>query len=127
MKHILYVSTEKTCSRCGTKFYTNRGERICSGCRKEPVEDPQEEFKKPLSFRELQVVNLVSQGKANKEIAFLLILSEGTVKEYINRIFKKVGVGNRTELAVWSISQQSQAKTKGEIDSDQPSYTIGII
>ena len=59
-----------------------------------------------LSLREQQVVNLVSQAKPNKEIAFELHLSEGTIKEYLNRIFRKVGVANRTQLAVWAVKRQ---------------------
>lgn len=57
-----------------------------------------------LSFREKQIVDLVRQAKANKEIAYELHLSEGTVKEYLNRIFRKVEVKSRTQLAVWALS-----------------------
>ena len=57
-----------------------------------------------LSFREKQVVGLVSQAKLNKEIAFELHLTEGTIKEYLNRIFRKLGITNRTELAVWALT-----------------------
>lgn len=39
----------------------------------------------------------------NKEIAFELHLTEGTIKEYLNRIYRKVGAINRTELAVMAI------------------------
>jgi len=67
--------------------------------------------KKPLSptlsFRERQVVNLICKAKLNKEIAYELHLTEGTVKEYLNRIFRKVGVNSRTELAVWAITTQA--------------------
>jgi len=49
-------------------------------------------------------VDLVRQAKQNKEIAYRLHLSEGTVKEYLNRIFKKLAVSNRTELAVWAMT-----------------------
>ena len=59
---------------------------------------------KPLSLREQQVIELVCQGKLNKEIAFALCLSEGTIKEYMHRIFKKAAVTNRTELAMWALS-----------------------
>lgn len=53
-----------------------------------------------MTFREGQVVQLVAAGKLNKEIAFELHLTEGTVKEYVHRIFLKTGSSNRTELAV---------------------------
>jgi DNA-binding NarL/FixJ family response regulator len=42
----------------------------------------------------------VAKGRLNKEIGFELGLAEGTVKEYMGRIFRKVGVSNRTELGV---------------------------
>ena len=54
-----------------------------------------------LSFRERQITELVQQAKTNKEIAHELCLSVGTVKEYIYHIFRKLGVKNRTELALW--------------------------
>lgn len=57
-----------------------------------------------LTFREKQVVHLVCRAKLNKQIAYELHLTEGTIKEYLNRIFRKVGVGNRTELAVWALT-----------------------
>jgi DNA-binding NarL/FixJ family response regulator len=60
-----------------------------------------------LSFRERQVVNLVCKAKQNKEIAYELHLTEGTIKEYLNRIFRKLGVSNRTELAVWAITHHT--------------------
>jgi DNA-binding NarL/FixJ family response regulator len=50
-------------------------------------------------------VDLVSQGKLNKEIAFQLHLSEMTIKVYMSKIFQKVGVTNRTELAVWALTR----------------------
>ena len=53
-----------------------------------------------ISPREQQVIDLVRLGKANKAIAYELCLTEGTVKEYLFRIFKKLNVGNRTELAI---------------------------
>jgi DNA-binding NarL/FixJ family response regulator len=91
-----------SCSRCGINFYPEHDQRICVNCRRPPG------FKKALStklsFRENQVVNLVAQAKGNKEIAFLLHLAEGTVKEYMNRIFKKTGIGSRTELAVYAVT-----------------------
>jgi len=56
----------------------------------------------PLSFRERQIVALVGEAKANKEIAYQLCLTEGTVKEYLYHIFRKLQVSSRTELALWA-------------------------
>jgi DNA-binding NarL/FixJ family response regulator len=57
-----------------------------------------------LSFRERQIVELIQQAKSNKEIAHELCLSVGTVKEYLYHIFRKLGVTNRTQLALWGRS-----------------------
>ena len=53
-----------------------------------------------LSPRERQLVSLVAQGLRNREIAAELGITEGTVKVYLHAIFDKLGVANRTELAV---------------------------
>jgi DNA-binding NarL/FixJ family response regulator len=62
-----------------------------------------------LSPRERDVAALVARGQLNKQIAFSLGLSEGTIKEYLFRIFKKVGVDNRTGLAVWWLRRGAEA------------------
>jgi DNA-binding NarL/FixJ family response regulator len=49
------------------------------------------------SPRELEVLECVALGKANKEIAETLAISEGTVKAHIKAIFAKLGVLSRTE------------------------------
>lgn len=54
-------------------------------------------------------MQLVCRAKPNKEIASELHLSEGTIKEYLNRIFRKTGVKNRTELAVWALTHEEAA------------------
>ena len=53
-----------------------------------------------LSPRERELVELVRQGLRNRELAELLGVTEGTVKVYLHAIFDKVGVENRTELAM---------------------------
>ena len=51
-----------------------------------------------LSHRELQVAECAAQGQSNKQIADRLGLSEHTIKNYLFRIFDKLGVSNRFEL-----------------------------
>ena len=53
-----------------------------------------------ISHRELEVLELVAQGKSNKEVAAALFISEGTVKNHLYRIMRKLDVGNRTEIAI---------------------------
>ena len=92
------ITVFHNCFRCGREFRGERSQRVCLECRSPQPQSPL--FDKPLSFREKQVVNLVCDGKINKEIAYELHLTEGTIKEYLNRIFRKVGCTNRTILAV---------------------------
>src|SRR5574340_758166 len=56
-----------------------------------------------LTQREGQLVSLLSQGLKNKEIAATLTISEGTVKVYLSRLFQKVGVKDRFELALFGL------------------------
>jgi DNA-binding NarL/FixJ family response regulator len=56
-----------------------------------------------LTRREGQLVSLVSQGMKNKEVATALNISEGTVKVYLSRLFQKLGVKDRFELALYGL------------------------
>ena len=62
----------------------------------------------PLSFREKQVVSLVSQGYRNKEIAERMFISEQTVKNHLHNIFDKLGISDRLELALYAIHRNLQ-------------------
>lgn len=99
----LYAPTEvKTCYRCGGEF-SSSSNRVCPVCRKPRVRPGRKPITRDLSFREKQIAQLVCQAKLNKEIAFELHLTEGTIKEYLNRIFRKLDVKNRTQLAIWTV------------------------
>jgi DNA-binding NarL/FixJ family response regulator len=63
-----------------------------------------------LTPRESQVVNLLSSGLKNKEIATALFLSEGTVKVYLSRLFQKLGVKDRFELALYGLKNMAGTK-----------------
>jgi two-component system response regulator DesR len=56
-----------------------------------------------LTRREGQLVTLLAQGLKNKEIATALNISEGTVKVYLSRLFLKLGVKDRFELALYGL------------------------
>ena len=59
-----------------------------------------EPLSEDLTPREIELLQLVSQGKTNKEIADTTGLSEGTVRNYISTILAKLGVDNRTRAIV---------------------------
>jgi DNA-binding NarL/FixJ family response regulator len=98
----------KNCPRCGQTFPTPGRAYLCEQCKqpKIPARDTRD---KELTFREKQIIQLVYQAKLNKEIAYELHLSEGTIKEYLHRIFRKLGVKNRTDLALWGLANRETA------------------
>jgi DNA-binding NarL/FixJ family response regulator len=56
-----------------------------------------------LSLRETEVLKLIAEGLANKQISARLSLSEKTVKNHISRIFSKLNISARTQAAVHAI------------------------
>ena len=53
------------------------------------------------SRRQLRVIELVAQGLKNREIAKRLGIGEYVVRNYLSKIYDKIGVSNRVELALW--------------------------
>ena len=71
-----------------------------------------------LSQREGQLITLLSHGLKNKEIASTLQISEGTVKVYLSRLFQKVGVKDRFELALFGLKNLTSGHAQ---PSEKPS------
>jgi DNA-binding NarL/FixJ family response regulator len=63
-----------------------------------------------LSKREQEVARLVVAGMSNREIAVTLNLSEHTIKNYLFRIFDKMGISTRTELVLRMLTGAKLAK-----------------
>jgi DNA-binding NarL/FixJ family response regulator len=55
-----------------------------------------------LTPREAEVLGLVRQGLANKQIARRLGISERTVKAHLTNVFQRIGVADRTQAALWA-------------------------
>jgi DNA-binding NarL/FixJ family response regulator len=71
--------------------------RLFSGLQPAPPE-----AKPLLTARELDVLRLVGDGRANKEIATALGLSERTVRSHVSSILGKLGLSSRTQAALWA-------------------------
>ena len=59
----------------------------------------------PLTEREREVLGLVAQGKANKEIARQLEISERTVRTHVSSILGKLGLVSRTQAALYAVRE----------------------
>jgi DNA-binding NarL/FixJ family response regulator len=56
-----------------------------------------------LSDRESEILALITQGMSNADVARLTYLSPNTVKSYIRTIYRKIGVGSRTQAVLWGV------------------------
>jgi DNA-binding NarL/FixJ family response regulator len=64
------------------------------------------------SRRELEIIELVAEGRSNREIAERLFLSERTVEAHLSNIFQKLDVSKRTQVAAWHIKTSSLASSQ---------------
>ena len=67
--------------------------------------DEKSELKNKLTNREIEVLQLITEGLLNKEIAQKLCISEKTVKNHVSNIFRKINVCDRTQAAVYAIKE----------------------
>lgn len=65
-----------------------------------------------LSAKELNIISLITQGKRNKEIASQIGTTEQVVKNYLRKIYEKLGVSDRLELALYCLHHQLDKKAK---------------
>lgn len=68
-----------------------------------------QELNKP----EWKVIGQVGRGLSNKEIARVLFLSEGTIRNYLSSILSKLNLRDRTQLAIWAV-QTGQVMRRGD-------------
>lgn len=62
-----------------------------------------------LTKREQQILPLVADGLTNREISKILNLSEHTIKNYLFRIYDKLGISSRVELILYAVTQRTDA------------------
>lgn len=65
------------------------------------LEDVLSQERVALTPRQGQIISLVAQGLKNKEIAFSMGITEGTVKVYLYKLFKKLGMNDRLDMALY--------------------------
>jgi DNA-binding NarL/FixJ family response regulator len=75
--------------------------QLMSSLQAAPADDPTAD----LTARELEVLRLVGAGKTNKEIATELGISERTARTHVSNILRKLGLGSRTQAALWAVRE----------------------
>jgi len=85
-----------------------------------------------LSKREMEVVRCLAEGLSNREIAERLGLSQHTVKNYLFRVFDKLGVSSRVELLFMTLSQSGGERADlgdlvaGSMNADSKNATFAL-
>ncbi|HEV7612698.1 MAG TPA: response regulator transcription factor [Steroidobacteraceae bacterium] len=68
----------------------------------EPPERPEAFVTESLNEKEEKILQLIAEGRSNRQIGQTLFLAEGTIKNYVSRIMEKLHANTRTELAILS-------------------------
>jgi DNA-binding NarL/FixJ family response regulator len=75
-------------------------------------------FTAEMSRMEIEIINCLAQGRSNKEIAESLRLKAGTVRNYVSSAMRKVGLHNRTEVAIFALRNGLVASKEALIKSN---------
>jgi two-component system nitrate/nitrite response regulator NarL len=67
---------------------------------------------RPLSAREEEIARMVAEGYSNRQISERLVLSEHTIKNYLFRVFEKLGVSTRVELTLYALRRGNVPRTR---------------
>jgi DNA-binding NarL/FixJ family response regulator len=84
----------------GARPWLERCERELAACGLRPVKRSRPWAGQDLTPQERLVARLVATGRTNREVAAELVLSEKTIEHHLSRIYRKLGVRSRTQLAV---------------------------
>lgn len=86
------------------------------------MRDVAERFEQ-LSVREREVLCLIAKGLTNDEIAAKLFISPHTVKNHVSRIYQKVGMDDRTKVAIWAVRLGIVSLDADDEDGDNEAET----
>lgn len=79
--------------------------RLLQQLRRAPTNPMDNGAATPLTAREIEVLRLLCEGRNNKEIADLLVVSVNTVKTHVKRIMGKLKVSDRTQAAIKALKE----------------------
>jgi two-component system nitrate/nitrite response regulator NarL len=78
----------------------------------QPIETRGSPSARPLSKREEEIAHMVAEGFSNRQISERLDLSEHTIKNYLFRVFEKLGVSTRVELTLYALKRGKVPRTR---------------
>jgi DNA-binding NarL/FixJ family response regulator len=84
--------------------------RLMASMRAPKTEDPGAE----LTAREREILQMVAAGKANKQIAAELVISERTARTHVSNILRKLDLSSRTQAALWAVREGFGPDTREE-------------
>ncbi|WP_407120047.1 LuxR C-terminal-related transcriptional regulator [Bradyrhizobium sp. STM 3561] len=87
------------------------GDNDRATARKDLTVSPDERSAQQLSPRQKTILRCVVEGESNKSIARKIDIAESTVKVHVKAILRKIGVHNRTQAAIWGISNELNEDT----------------
>ena len=88
-------------------------ERVLERLRKGPNEDRR---LASLTPQERRILELITEGRTNRQIAESMILAEKTVKNYISNLLAKLGVERRTQAATFAVRLEERSAQANRID-----------
>lgn len=85
------------------QFHSKVTTQLISALSNKKEEKPEDEIHNKLTKREIEVLQEITRGKSNKEIAASLFITEKTVKTHVSNILAKVQLQDRTQLALYAV------------------------
>ncbi len=79
-----------------------------------------------LSPQEKRILARLIVGESNKNVARALNIAEATVKVHVKAIFRKLGMKNRTQVAVWGLNQNSQIPSADALSAAEVLQTTAV-
>jgi DNA-binding NarL/FixJ family response regulator len=73
-----------------------------------PAEEDNDPRYKSLTEQERRLLDLIAEGKTNRQIAEIMFLAEKTVKNYVSGLLRKLGMERRTEAAVYAVERANK-------------------
>ncbi len=87
----------------------SRAEAECAAARIRRAAAEDERLNE-LTQQERRILDLLAEGRTNREIASDMVLSERTVKNYVSNLLAKLGMSHRTEAAVFAVRMQTRRR-----------------